>query len=184
MGKVLQRLDKILAALENTVIIALVTVMVLMAFWQVILRNLFDAGILWGDIFLRHLVLWVGFIGASLATRDEKHISIDILSKIVSAKTLPAVRMITDAVTILICGILARAGYKFVAYEKAAGTVLFKTDWLGDVPAWIFQIIIPVGFGLIGLRFLLKFLERLVQLSGRSGSDADPAPQLPENEAQ
>lgn len=167
MNKLLYRLDKTLAVFENTLIIALVTVMVLMAFWQVIMRNLFDAGILWGDIFLRHLVLWVGFIGASLATRDEKHISIDILSKVASKKMLPLVRIITDAVTIVICGVLARGGYKFVAYEKEAGTILFKTPWLGDVPAWIFQIIIPFGFGLIGFRFLLKLLERFTAIFQR-----------------
>ncbi len=173
MNKWLRRLDKTLAVFENSLIIALVTVMVLMAFWQVIMRNLFDAGILWGDIFLRHLVLWVGFIGASLATRDEKHISIDILSRMASRKMLPLVRIITDALTIVICGVLARGGYKFVAYEKEAGTVLFKSPWLGDVPAWIFQIIIPFGFALIGFRFFMKLLERFTVVFQRPAPPPD-----------
>ncbi len=161
MQKILNTVDRTLAAVENSMIVALVTIMVIMAFTQVLLRNFFDSGILWGDIFLRHLVLWVGFIGASLATRDEKHISIDALSRLASLRVLPYVKFITDVATITVCIILANAGYKFVASEKAANTILFKVTGLGDMPAWIFQLIIPLGFGLIAFRFILKFVERI-----------------------
>jgi len=161
MEKLLGTIDRSLAAVENSMIVALVTIMVLMAFTQVLLRNFFDSGILWGDIFLRHLVLWVGFIGASLATRDEKHISIDALSRLAAPRFLPYVKIITDIATIVVCVILANAGYKFVASEKEAHTILFKINWLGDIPAWIFQLIIPLGFGLIAFRFFLKLVERI-----------------------
>ena len=161
MKKILSTIDKSLAAVENSIIIGLVTVMVLLAFWQVFMRNAFESGILWGDIFLRHLVLWVGFVGASLATRDEKHISIDALSRIASPKILPYIRIVTDIATMIVCIILANAGWKFVQYEKEAESVLFQTDWFGEVHSWTLQIIIPVGFALIAFRFFLKILERL-----------------------
>lgn len=157
MLKIIQTIDKRLATFENTLIILLLSVMVLMAFLQVVLRNLFSTGILWGDIFLRHLVLWVGFIGASLATRESKHINIDLLSRLVPTTRLPAVRFIIDLVSAAVCFVLARAGYKFLAYEIEEGTKLFK-----DVPAWMFQIIIPAGFALIGFRFILMALQQVL----------------------
>lgn len=161
MEKLLGTIDRSLAAVENSMIVALVTIMVLMAFTQVLLRNFFDSGILWGDIFLRHLVLWVGFIGASLATRDEKHISIDALSRLASPRLLPYIKIITDIATIVVCVLLTNAGYRFVASEKEAHTILFKINGLGDIQAWIFQLIIPLGFGLIAFRFFLKLVERI-----------------------
>ena len=164
MSKLLRIIDKSLAAVENTLIIILVAVMVLMAFLQVILRN-FDAGLLWADIFLRHLVLWVGFIGASLATRDEKHISIDALSRLVPERFLPYVKLIVDAVTLVICLVLANAGYQFLGYEIEANTILFN-----DIPAWPFQLIIPAGFALIAFRFFLKILERMNLIFGSATS--------------
>ena len=126
MRKLLGAMDKSLAGVEISMIVLLVSLMVLMAFFQVFMRNAFESGILWGDIFLRHLVLWVGFIGASLATRDNKHISIDALSRILSPKALALTKYLTDTVTIVVCAVLAHAGWKFVMYEKESGSTLFK----------------------------------------------------------
>ena len=131
--------------------------MVVLSFSQVVMRNLMDTGILWGDIFLRHLVLWVGFLGASLATRKEKHIKIDVLKRIVSEKYVPYVKIVIDLVAIIICIVLAKAAYIFLLMEKEDNTILFE-----NIPAWWLQIIIPVGFSLIGFRFLLKLLEYLL----------------------
>jgi len=83
MKKILQTVDSGLAYVETGLIILILGSMVLLSFLQVLMRNFFDTGILWGDIFLRHLVLWVGFIGASLATREEKHINIDLLTRLI-----------------------------------------------------------------------------------------------------
>ena len=80
-----QRLNAFVAKIESWILVAIVLLMVTMSFLQIILRA-FSIGILWGDIFLRHLVLWVGFIGASLATREEKHINIDVLSRLLNEK--------------------------------------------------------------------------------------------------
>lgn len=156
MQKTLRIIDRSLAVVENSLVVIIVTTMVVMSFLQVFLRNFFDYGILWGDIFLRHLVLWVGFIGASLATRDEKHINIDILSRITPEKYRPYLRTIVDLFTILVCIALAQAGYGFLQYEIEGNTILFN-----DIPAWPFQMIIPIGFALIAFRFLLKILERI-----------------------
>jgi len=49
---------------------------------------------------------------------------------------------------------LAYAGWQFVASEKEYNTVLF-----GSFKAWYLEIIIPIGFFMIGLRLLLQFIE-------------------------
>ncbi|UCD10382.1 MAG: TRAP transporter small permease subunit, partial [Nitrospinaceae bacterium] len=76
----IEKIDAGLAKLEATFIVATLSVMILLSFGQVILRNFFHGGILWADLFLRQGVLWVGFLGASLATREGRHISIEVLS--------------------------------------------------------------------------------------------------------
>ena len=157
MKKILQLVDNNLARVENFLVIFIFTIMVVLSFSQVVMRNLMDTGILWGDIFLRHLVLWVGFLGASLATRKEKHIKIDVLKRIVSEKYVPYVKIVIDLVAIIICIVLAKAAYIFLLMEKEDNTILFE-----NIPAWWLQIIIPVGFSLIGFRFLLKLLEYLL----------------------
>jgi TRAP-type C4-dicarboxylate transport system permease small subunit len=160
MKNILQKIDRSLYQTENVLVFLILGMMVVLSFLQVLLRNFFDTGILWADILLRHLVLWVGFIGAALATRTEKHINIDLLSRIVSKRYLLPVKIVTRLFAIIICAILTRASYLFLMSEKEAATIVFK-----NIPGWYLQIIIPVGFLLIGVRFLLKILEDLTGLT-------------------
>ncbi|RMF59827.1 MAG: TRAP transporter small permease [Calditrichaeota bacterium] len=157
MREILKKIDHGLATIELGLIVIILTAMVLMAFLQVLLRNLFSTGILWGDIFLRHLVLWVGFVGASLATRDEKHINIDILTRYFPKSIQPYFHLLTDFVTMGVCLVLTKASYVFLQYEIEAGTTLFE-----EVPSWSLKLIIPLGFALIAFRYLLKILERIL----------------------
>ncbi len=156
MKKLFARIDSGLYFLENGIIILTLGIMVILSFLQVLLRNFFETGLLWADIFLRHLVLWVGFAGASLATRQDKHISIDLLTKVVPARFLLPVKITLDIFAIVMCFILAKASYVFLTFEKEAGTIVFE-----NIPTWYLQVILPAGFGLIGFRFFMKSLQRM-----------------------
>ena len=68
-------------------LILLLSLMILLAAYQVVARNFFDTGILWGDALVRVLVLWVTFIGATIAARDDEHIRIDLLTRFISARS-------------------------------------------------------------------------------------------------
>ena len=65
-------LDRWLARITGWLIVFFLGVMILMAFGQVVLRNVFHTGIEWGDVFLRHMVLWLGFLGATIATGEGR----------------------------------------------------------------------------------------------------------------
>ncbi len=162
MKKILQTVDSGLAYVETGLIILILGSMVLLSFLQVLMRNFFDTGILWGDIFLRHLVLWVGFIGASLATREEKHINIDLLTRLIPQKIVPFAKIIIDITSVIICLVLVKAGWEFVSMEIESNTTLFQ-----NVPSWYFEIIIPVGFALIALRFVFKIIEQIISMSSK-----------------
>ncbi|MEZ4552068.1 MAG: TRAP transporter small permease subunit [Desulfobacterales bacterium] len=48
-----------------------------------------------GDDLIRHLVLWIAFIGAGIATRSRSHVKIDVIttSSAVRKKYLDVVRL-------------------------------------------------------------------------------------------
>ena len=142
--------------MEALTVTVLLSLMILITFSQVILRNVFHEGILWGDIFIRQLVLWVGFLGASLAVRESKHISIDFLPHFLPATWGKFIQFIVNFTAGIISGLLAWAAWKFVEFEMEGSATLFL-----DIPVWIFQIILPYSFCVISARFLLKTLEAL-----------------------
>lgn len=151
-----RRLDEKISRVENVLITVLLTLMILVAFSQIVLRNFFATGIDWGDSLVRYLVVWVAFIGAAVATREGKHITIDILSRWftgVGSNTIQAVSYFASAA---ICGLLTLAAIKFVDFEAQMGSTVFF-----NLSAWIPAMIIPVTFGLMTLRFAARFLSEI-----------------------
>ncbi len=66
---------------EDALLVLLLSTMIVLASTQILLRNLFDSGFVWIDPLLRVLVLWLGLIGATVATRNNRHIRIDLLTR-------------------------------------------------------------------------------------------------------
>ena len=79
------RINSFLNRLEEVLLIFLLVLMVFLAFLPILFRNVIATGLIWIDPLLRHLVLWVALLGASLATRQERHIKIDLLSNYLPA---------------------------------------------------------------------------------------------------
>lgn len=142
-------LQKLFRRIEETIIIALLGTMIILSGTQIMLRNGWDSGIAWGDPVLRIMVLWVGLLGAMLATRQNKHIRIDILSRYLPGGWKRFSDTLTDLFSAVICGLIAWHSGRFVHYEWQDGTEVFT-----GFPSWLAELILPVGFSIIALRFL------------------------------
>ncbi|MFO7984305.1 MAG: TRAP transporter small permease [Desulfatiglandaceae bacterium] len=161
----LTTLDNLLARIEGWAIMALVWLMVILTFVQVCLRGLYThAHLLWANEamgyldwtqpFVRLLVLWLTFLGASLLARDNKHIRIDLLFTVLPPKWLPLREAILSAVCAGICGVMVVVCVGYIRMEMTFGGNLFL-----NVPNWIAQLILPVGFLLLVFRFLVRALN-------------------------
>src|SRR4030042_3169854 len=108
-----QRIDRV----EQILIVTFLSFMILIAFLQIVLRNFFTTGLSWGDPLLRNLVLWIGFIGATLATREGKHINIDVVSRWLPSLGKNVVTLIIHLFSFFICCLLTYAALKFIKNE-------------------------------------------------------------------
>jgi|WetSurMetagenome_2_1015567.scaffolds.fasta_scaffold349139_2 C4-dicarboxylate transporter, DctQ subunit len=149
--KILKAVDSILNKIEGGVLIFLLLVMLFMAFGQVVLRNLSSGGIVWGDILLRHLVLWIGFLGAALATSSERHLNIDALTRYFPERIKRTVTTLTNIFAAFVCFLLFRASLTFIEFEITSKNTVFS-----GIPSWYAEIIIPVGYGLLTFHFLVR----------------------------
>jgi TRAP-type C4-dicarboxylate transport system permease small subunit len=153
--KLLRAIDGWLNKIEAGILIAFLSIMLVLAFFQVVLRNVFSSGILWGDILLRHLLLWIGFLGAAIATSEERHINIEALKRFFPKRIHSAVEALTDLFAAAICALLMNASMTFVKDEMTGHNMIF-----GNIPSWYAQVIIPVGFGLLAVHFVIRALLR------------------------
>lgn len=168
--KLLRALNRLLTRFESVLLVGFLGVLLVLAFTQVVLRNVFNSGLLWGDPMVRHLVVWVGFLGAAVATSKEGHISIDALTKFLPARVKAGTHVVTNLFAAVVCWYLAQASYEFLKSEAAAGSTFVL-----DIPTWIGGLIIPVGYLLIAFHFLVRVLESLLVAAGKS---APPAPEV------
>lgn len=140
----------LLQKIEDGILIGLLLLMIFVAVLQIFLRNLFDSGILWGDPLVRTLVLWIGLIGAMVASRNNHHISIDLISRFLSDQMKKMTNLMISIFTTLVCAVMAYHSLVFVMMEKNEGVLAFA-----NIPAWICESILPVSFVIISFRYLL-----------------------------
>jgi TRAP-type C4-dicarboxylate transport system permease small subunit len=154
-----ERVDEAIDRVEQTLIVTFLSFMILLAFLQIVLRNFFSTGLDWGDSFLRNLVLWIGFIGATLATREGKHINIDVVSRWLPSLGKNIITLITHLFSFSICCLLTCATLKFIKNEVQMENMTFL-----NVPAWIPEMILPITFTLMTFRFGLRSIKNLSEM--------------------
>ena len=153
------RLDEIIARAEQFLLAIMLSLMILLAFLQIVLRNFFATGLSWADPMVRYLVLWAGFTGAALATKEGKHIKIDVFSQWLPGLSNRIVHLIIDLFSSLICCLLTFAAFVFIRNEAQISGTTFL-----DIPIWIPQLIICISFGLMALRFGFHALGHLLSI--------------------
>ena len=154
------RLEKAGQVAEDAVLVIVLTTMILLAAAQIVMRNFFDFGFIWTDEMLRMLVLWIAVSGAVAASRTDKHINIAILDRFLPDKIKLLVKIAIHVFTAAVCGVVAWYSVQFVQMSHEFGDVL-----MGGIPAWLPQLIMPVGFGLICYRYSLFVIQEIVRLA-------------------
>src|SRR6056297_3213325 len=116
------------------------------------------------QILLRNLVLWIGLLGAAVATRSGAHVKIDVAARLLPDFWRRVSCVVTCLFSSVVCFILTWASANFVYIEYQ---VHDHTPFL-NLPLWIMQVILPVGYLIIAVRFTRNGINFILQLL-RSG---------------
>ena len=136
---------------ETLFLLVLLAALTGLSFLQVVLR-LAHGGLPWADVINRHLVLWIGMVGAALATSRSRHIRIDVLGRWLKGVWARWTGAGLDLLAAWICLRLALASLTFVLQTREFGDTLPPLPW----PAWPLQAVIPAAFALMTLHFLVN----------------------------
>lgn len=157
------RLLRAIALVEDAVISVMLCSMVLLVLVQIGLRNFYATGIPGGPEMVRHLVLWVAFLGAGIAAREGKNIRIDVVYRVLPWGLKNFTEILTGLFTMVVCGILLYASIQFVRNDYSLGTTIA----FFNLPVWMFEVVIPLGYGAVMLRYgaqcgqsFVKFMRR------------------------
>lgn len=124
--------------------------------------TLLPNGLVWSQTLGLVLMLWVGVVGASLATHERRHLALDLGSKLWPKRALPYVQAVGNAVTAVFCVVLGGlAAWSLKDHwqdwrdTQGAGGVFAALP----IPKWAAFLALPTGFGAMAVRFFLQAID-------------------------
>ncbi len=157
----MKQLEDLFGRIEKWVLVFLLGFLLAFSLVQILLRNFFSTGFIWGDSLLRNTVLWISFLGAARASAENKHIRIDLLPRLLPTFGAKLISLLIDLFSLLVCGALIYASWIFVLDEKAAGGFAFS-----QIPLWWFEVIFPISFTVMLVRFGVRLASTAMQIAG------------------
>jgi tripartite ATP-independent transporter DctM subunit len=136
-----------IARIENLGLVAALTVMALLPLAEIALRAAFQTGVSGAASFTQHLALIIGMLGAAVAAREGRLLSLSTVEALLGRRGAAWARLFTRCVAVMVAALLCVAGSEFVLAERAGGNVIAY-----GIPVWMGQAALPVGFALIAVR--------------------------------
>ncbi|MFQ5971159.1 MAG: TRAP transporter large permease subunit, partial [Alphaproteobacteria bacterium] len=134
-------------ALTATALLAIGVLPVL----ELFLRAFFDTGIPGTSGYVQHLTLWIGFLGAMVAARERRHLSLSTEMLRLPPGYRRAGSVFASAVSVAVASGLFWASLQFVRSE--VDSPIRIGGWL---PLWGAETILPVAFAVVALRTAMQ----------------------------
>ena len=144
-------MTRVLALVENGSATLALLAMVCLPLLEIVFRRMFDRGIPGSGPIVQHLTLWVGFLGAAIAAREGKLLSLASGTLIPEGRFRRGAEVFAAAVGACISTVLAWGAVELVSVERAGGASIGA-----GIPTWWTQIVLPVGFVLIAGRLVWR----------------------------
>ncbi|MBX3601476.1 MAG: TRAP transporter small permease [Rubrivivax sp.] len=163
----LQRLERGVVRTNQALIVALMASMAVLVFANVVSRYVFNHSILWVEELTQIQMIWVTYLGAGLALREGRHVSVDTLQDLLPPplqrllRTLIAIALATFMLVLLVLGV-----------QIAQFTWAQETPMMG-LPTGLPYLAIPVGAAGVLLHLLL-FWRRFVERRFEQAEDLAP----------
>ncbi len=110
------------------------------------------SGYSWADDYALFLLMWTGFLGASMATREAMHIRMDVMRKFCPPHLLPYFNAASYGTAAAFTGVLCFLGYRYIFAPETGRFYAITSP--GEIPDWLLIAAIPVALLLIAARFL------------------------------
>jgi len=138
-----------LTRVEDGFVIAVLALMVVLPIVGALVRWITGASLAELTITVQSLCLWLAIAGAALAARSGGHLALSTGALLeLSERVRSRISLYTTAVGTAVAALLAYASVSFV--RDMSGS---RETVVAGIPVWVVQLIMPLGFGLIALRF-------------------------------
>jgi TRAP-type transport system small permease protein len=134
----------------------------LVVFLQVVFRYLLHQPLFWSEELPRYLLIWMSFLAAALAQKDDAHINIALGLSRLSVRARQVVRIITDLVILGFLGTLVYSGGLVVSITAHHRSTALQ------LPMGVVYAALPVSALLMMLYLALQIADGVRRLRRRA----------------
>jgi len=139
----------LMATGERWFSIVVLLLMTLLPTVESVIRRVFSTGVPDSIVLTQHLTLWIGFLGALLASGSGKHLALATGEFLAAGRWRNASQIYVGALSTGVCILLAYAASMLVRADASGSGNAFAHG----LPEWWFELIMPVTLVLMALRF-------------------------------
>ena len=134
--------------IENTLAFVLLILVAVLPLLEALLRSLFHSGIPYISGYVQHLVLWISFVGGMITSRERRHLAlsagVDRMQGPVKLWVLAVSGGLCVALSVALC--FASLSFAVIGFDP--------TQKVGFLPISALALVMPLGFGVIAVRFI------------------------------
>lgn len=158
-------IDKFVGYAEDWSIAALLSIACCLGMFQIVMRYGFSIGFDWVEAYLIMFIVYAALIAASIAVRRKVHVQLDVVVKQFSTNIQWGVSLLNHLMCLSYTIALWLFGVMFVQQ-----TIQFNNmNILSDLPEWVHYMAVPIGMGLMSVRYIQEILKLLITVPGNFG---------------
>ena len=128
--------------------------MTLVAILGVFFRYVMQSPFMWTEEVARYLLVWLGFTAINIALRQDRHIKVEVLQKLVPPLVGKVVSYLVDALIAFFFIILLQQGYLLAVNNiMMASTFQLSMSWI--------LVAVPVAAALTLIQLFLRVIKKI-----------------------
>ena len=155
MKKFFDTIDFIVGLINQTMAVFGLSLGVLLAFINVILRYAFDMSLTWAAELTNYLFIWAALFGAAYGFKQGAHISVSLIIEKFSPKVTKGFLIFANLISIAYLGLISYFGYELILLLKDFGEMSVDLN----IPLWVPHLVLPISFALAAYRCAEKLVE-------------------------
>ncbi|RAK14106.1 TRAP-type C4-dicarboxylate transport system permease small subunit [Anoxybacillus vitaminiphilus] len=154
----MKKLNKLANDILNVLMVLTLAMMCILVFGNVVLRYIFNSGITWSEEMSRFLFIWMIFLGAIGALKDNDHLGVDTLLKKLPLSAKRVVFILSNLIVLYVLWIVLDGSWKITTINMnstapATGLPIAYVYGIG--------IVMSIGMGIIILFNIYRALFRI-----------------------
>lgn len=164
MSSFLKKFDTGLERFESTCIGYATIIMVAIMFVNVVLRNFFHSGLVWGNEISSYLNILAVYISVSAGFKYGSHVGISVVVDYVVPKFLRrGTAVLTNLISMSFCVLMIVMGSRMILAQMATG----QSSPVLHVPLWVIYAFLTFGMFLSSIRLLMIVIRIILNIDDK-----------------